>query len=97
MLLACCLRSIAGRARSYKRRPVCDTQPMTIVLIAIALYLVAAGLLVSAVASDRLDSRRGWFWPALGGQRYHRNHPLRSKPSVAYLSHAGDSLQWKLT
>ena len=40
---------------------------MTIVLIAIVLYLIATGLLVGAVASDQLDSRRGWFWPALGG------------------------------
>ena len=49
---------------------------MTIVLIAIALYLVAAGLLVGAVASDKLDSRRGWFWPALGGVLLHGAYHL---------------------
>ncbi|MGH8061875.1 MAG: cytochrome C assembly family protein [Pseudoxanthomonas sp.] len=49
---------------------------MTIVLIAIALYLIAAGLLVDAVASDKLDSRRGWFWPALGAVLLHGAYHL---------------------
>jgi len=49
---------------------------MTIVLIAIVLYLIATGLLVGAVASDQLDSRRGWFWPALGGVLLHAAYHL---------------------
>jgi ABC-type uncharacterized transport system permease subunit len=67
---------IAGKAHSYKVWSVCDTEPMTIVLIAIALYLLAAALLVGAVASDKLDSRRGWFWPALGAVLLHGAYHL---------------------
>ena len=44
---------------------------MTIVLIAIALYLIAAMLLVRAVAKDKLESQRMWFWPALGAVLLH--------------------------
>jgi ABC-type uncharacterized transport system permease subunit len=36
---------------------LCDTEPMTIVLIAVALYLLAAGLLVAAVRRDAGPSR----------------------------------------
>ena len=44
---------------------------MTIVLIAIALYLVATSLLIRAVAQDAVRSNRTWLWPALGGVLLH--------------------------
>ena len=44
---------------------------MWITLASIAFYLLAAGLLVRAVARDRLGASRGWLWPALGGVLLH--------------------------
>ncbi len=38
---------------------------MTIVLIAVALYLLATGLLVGTVARDGSETHRGWLWPAI--------------------------------
>jgi ABC-type uncharacterized transport system permease subunit len=49
---------------------------MTIVLIAIGLYLIATGLLVRAVAQDRINSDRGWLWPALAGVLLHGAYHL---------------------
>src|SRR5690606_19663064 len=42
-------------------RGLCDTSPMTIVLIAIALYLLAAGLVVRNVSGDGATRRNGWL------------------------------------
>ena len=52
-------------------RGLCDTLPMTIILIALVLYLVATVLLVRAVAQDTVRSSRTWLWPALGGVLLH--------------------------
>ncbi|KAF1710497.1 hypothetical protein CSC70_07475 [Pseudoxanthomonas kalamensis DSM 18571] len=49
---------------------------MTIVLIAIVLYLTAAGLLVQAARHDRLDATRAWLWPALGAVLLHGGYHL---------------------
>ena len=45
-------------------RPLCDTGPMTIVLIALALYVAAAAWLVVAVQRDKSAASRGWLLPA---------------------------------
>ena len=37
---------------------------MTIVLIAVALYLLATGLLIRTVALDEVGSHSIWLWPA---------------------------------
>lgn len=44
---------------------------MTIVLIAAALYLIAAGLLVVDVRRDPAASARHWWLPAIGGMALH--------------------------
>ncbi|MCY7313315.1 MAG: cytochrome c biogenesis protein CcsA [Pseudoxanthomonas sp.] len=49
---------------------------MTIVLIAVALYLAAMAMLVHAVARDRLDASRGWLWPAFGAVLLHAAYHL---------------------
>ena len=43
---------------------MCDTAAMTIVLIAVALYLAAAGWLVASVQRNGERSSRGWLLPA---------------------------------
>ncbi len=49
---------------------------MTIFLIAILLYCCATGLLLRAVAHDRMSARRGWLWPALGGVLLHGGYHI---------------------
>ncbi|MEL1263953.1 cytochrome C assembly family protein [Pseudoxanthomonas putridarboris] len=44
---------------------------MTIVLIAVALYLLATALLVRSVVQDKVEGQRQWFWPALGAVLLH--------------------------
>lgn len=44
---------------------------MTIVLIAIAAYLLATGLLVRSVAKDGEGRSRAWLWPATGAVLMH--------------------------
>ena len=39
---------------------------MWISFAAIAFYLAATGLLVRAVAQDKVAASRSWLWPALG-------------------------------
>ncbi len=43
---------------------MCETVPMTIVLIATALYLLATALLVRGLSADRSAPSRGWLLPA---------------------------------
>ena len=50
--------------RIPRRAPACDTPRMTIILIAIALYLVATGLLVAGIRRE--SDGRGWLLPAAG-------------------------------
>ena len=65
----------AFRAAKYSVQPfprllaacpqaLCDTAAMTIVLIAMLLYVLAAGLLMAAVQRDGKPSARGWLVPA---------------------------------
>ena len=49
---------------------------MWISLIAIAFYLVATGLLVRAVAQDKVAASRSWLWPALGAVLLHGAYHL---------------------
>ncbi|PZQ24900.1 MAG: hypothetical protein DI562_17450, partial [Stenotrophomonas acidaminiphila] len=49
---------------------------MTLILIAVALYLLAAGLLVRSVARDTGDAPRPWVWPALGAVILHGTYHL---------------------
>jgi len=49
---------------------MCETVPMTIVLIATILYLLATALLVRGLAVDRLP-RRGWLLPAITAAALH--------------------------
>lgn len=55
---------------------LCDTSPMTIVLIAVLCYLAATALLVRAAAQSALDTRRGWLWPALAAVVLHGGYHL---------------------
>ena len=55
---------------------LCQTEPMTIVLIAIAAYLLAAGLLVAQVARDSRTTH-GWLLPAVAGVVLHAAHHVR--------------------
>lgn len=50
---------------------------MTIVLIAVALYLLATALLVRAVVQDKVDTQRHWFWPALAAVLLHGAYHLQ--------------------
>lgn len=56
---------------------------MTIVLIAVVLYLAAAGLLVWTVANDRTGARWGWLYLAVGGLVFHGVHHLQAWHRVA--------------
>ncbi len=49
---------------------------MWISLVAIALYLLATGLLVRAVAQDAVAASRTWLWPALGAVLLHGTYHL---------------------
>jgi ABC-type uncharacterized transport system permease subunit len=49
---------------------------MWIPYLALALYLLAAALLVRAVARDRLPASRHWFWPAIGAILLHGAYHL---------------------
>lgn len=49
---------------------------MWISFAAVASYLVATGLLLRAVAQDRVDGNRGWLWPALAGVLLHGAYHL---------------------
>ena len=49
---------------------------MWISFVAIALYLIATGLLVRAVARDKVATSRNWRWPALGGVITHGAYHL---------------------
>lgn len=49
---------------------------MTIVLIAVALYLAAAAGLVRGAVRDASAARRGWLWPALGALALHAAYHL---------------------
>lgn len=49
---------------------------MTVILIAVALYLLAAGLLVRSVARDTGEASRPWVWPALGAVVLHGAYHL---------------------
>jgi ABC-type uncharacterized transport system permease subunit len=51
--------------------PLCDTAAMTIVLIAIALYLLAAGLLVLGVSQGNGHRMRLWLLPAVTAVAMH--------------------------
>ena len=61
--------------RSIARRPVaaplCDTRAMTIVLIAVALYLAAAGWLALDVRRGRDAVARAWLLPAIAAVLLH--------------------------
>jgi ABC-type uncharacterized transport system permease subunit len=50
---------------------------MTIVLIAVALYLLATALLVRAVVQDQVDAQRHWLWPALAAVLLHGAYHLQ--------------------
>ncbi len=52
------------RGAEYSVRPLCDTSAMTIVLIALALYLAATAWLVTGVQRSDAPASRGWLWPA---------------------------------
>ncbi|MBD9479874.1 cytochrome c biogenesis protein CcsA [Pseudoxanthomonas sp. PXM02] len=49
---------------------------MTVILIAVALYLLAAALLVRSVTRDAGDAPRPWVWPALGAVLLHGTYHL---------------------
>ena len=49
---------------------------MWISLVAIALYLLATGLLVRAIAQDKFAASHAWLWPALGGVLLHGAYHL---------------------
>lgn len=49
---------------------------MWISFAAIVLYLIATGLLVRAVAQDKVAVSRNWLWPALGGVIAHGAYHL---------------------
>jgi ABC-type uncharacterized transport system permease subunit len=49
---------------------------MTIILIAVALYLLATGLLIRAVVQDRGSGSRIWLWPALAAVLLHGGYHL---------------------
>ncbi|UOV02269.1 hypothetical protein MUU73_03060 [Pseudoxanthomonas mexicana] len=49
---------------------------MTVILIAVVLYLLAAGLLVRSVAGDAGEPSRPWLWPALGAVALHAAYHL---------------------
>ena len=49
---------------------------MTVILIAVVLYLLAAGLLVRSVAGDAGEPSRPWLWPALGAVTLHAAYHL---------------------
>jgi ABC-type uncharacterized transport system permease subunit len=51
--------------------PLCDTAAMTIVLIAIVLYLVATALLIGGVRQEPTRPSRLWLLPAIGGVALH--------------------------
>ena len=55
---------------------MCDTSGMTIILIAVALYFVATGLLVRAVVQDSGSSARIWVWPAAVAVLLHGGYHL---------------------
>lgn len=55
---------------------MCETVAMTIVLIAVALYLLSTGLLVHGLAAERAASARGWLWPATGAVVLHGGYHL---------------------
>ena len=57
--------------RSYKCMAVCHTSAMTIVLVAIALYLLAVGLLVAGAVRDQAGRARGWWLAALPAVALH--------------------------
>jgi ABC-type uncharacterized transport system permease subunit len=50
--------------RSYKNAGVCDTESMTIVLIASVLYVTAAAILVAGVVRDR-GGAQAWLLPGV--------------------------------
>lgn len=50
---------------------------MTIVLIAVALYLLATALLVRAVVQGQVDAQRHWLWPALAAVLLHGAYHLQ--------------------
>ena len=49
---------------------------MTVILIAVALYLFATGLLVRSVGRDPGEGMRLWLWPAVGGVLLHGAYHL---------------------
>jgi len=49
---------------------------MTIVLIAIMLYLLASGWLVRGLAGGHMPLPRGWLWPAIGAVALHAGYHL---------------------
>src|SRR5690606_19450511 len=53
---------------------MCDTSAMTIVLIAIALYLLAAIALVAGAMRGRHPPGRGWMLPALPALALHAGY-----------------------
>src|SRR5690606_7350132 len=55
-----------GATRIASDGRVCETVAMTIVLIAVALYLLSTGLLVHGLAAERAAGGRRWLWPAAG-------------------------------
>jgi len=51
--------------------PLCDTAAMTIVLIAVVLYLIATALLIGGVRQEPTRPSRLWLVPAVGGVALH--------------------------
>ena len=56
---------------------VCDTRPVTIVLIAVAAYLLAPLLLFRTVSGKSSSPSRAWLVPALAGVALHAAYHLR--------------------
>lgn len=63
-------QELAPMGRSYVGPGLCDTASMTLILIAIALYLAAATLLAVGVRRDAGPTRY-WLLPALGAVTLH--------------------------
>lgn len=49
---------------------------MTVILIAVVLYLSATGLLIRAVVRDSVNRNHVWLWPALGAVMLHGGYHL---------------------
>ena len=55
---------------------MCDTDPMTIVLIVAILYLIAAALLARASLQQPHGGGRGWMWAAVPALLLHAGYHL---------------------